>query len=252
MIIDENIKTSNDSNDGSMVDNENLIDNALENDLRDAINCEIEDKSINETCGNDNIEEDEEEDNAENDEKLGIELNKQVVEALLFANGEELSLEKLEEALQVPKDQILFWIDELCKKYNSDESSFELVKLNDKYQLRTKDTYSAYIRRLKIQKPRRLSNSALETLAVIAYKQPIMKSEIERIRGVDATPTIKTLISRNLIKIMGHADKIGQPALYATTDDFLKVFNLNSLKDLPNLREIVNITDEPEEMPEEA
>lgn len=252
MIIDENIKTSNDSNDGSMVGNENLINNALENDLRDAINCEIEDKSINETCGNDNIEEDEEEDNAENDEKLGIELNKQVVEALLFANGEELSLEKLEEALQVPKDQILFWIDELCKKYNSDESSFELVKLNDKYQLRTKDTYSAYIRRLKIQKPRRLSNSALETLAVIAYKQPIMKSEIERIRGVDATPTIKTLISRNLIKIMGHADKIGQPALYATTDDFLKVFNLNSLKDLPNLREIVNITDEPEEMPEEA
>ena len=262
MIIDENIinaeniKTSNDSNDGSMVGNENVINNALENDLRDAINCEIEDKSINETCGNDNIEEDEEEDeeedNAENDEKLGIELNKQVVEALLFANGEELSLEKLEEALQVPKDQILFWIDELCKKYNSDESSFELVKLNDKYQLRTKDTYSAYIRRLKIQKPRRLSNSALETLAVIAYKQPIMKSEIERIRGVDATPTIKTLISRNLIKIMGHADKIGQPALYATTDDFLKVFNLNSLKDLPNLREIVNITDEPEEMPEEA
>ena len=129
---------------------------------------------------------------------------------------------------------------------------FNIVKLNDKYQLRTKDTYSAYIRRLKIQKPRRLSNSALETLAVIAYKQPIMKSEIERIRGVDATPTIKTLISRNLIKIMGHADKIGQPALYATTDDFLKVFNLNSLKDLPNLREIVNITDEPEEMPEEA
>lgn len=252
MIIDENIKTSNDSNDGSMVGNENLIYNALENELRDAINCEIEDKSINEICGNDNIEEDEEEDNAENDEKLGIELNKQVVEALLFANGEELSLEKLEEALQVPKDQILFWIDELCKKYNSDESSFELVKLNDKYQLRTKDTYSAYIRRLKIQKPRRLSNSALETLAVIAYKQPIMKSEIERIRGVDATPTIKTLISRNLIKIMGHADKIGQPALYATTDDFLKVFNLNSLKDLPNLREIVNITDEPEEMPEEA
>ncbi len=121
MIIDENIKTSNDSNDGSMVGNENLINNALENDLRDAINCEIEDKSINETCGNDNIEEDEEEDeeedNAENDEKLGIELNKQVVEALLFANGEELSLEKLEEALQVPKDQILFWIDELCKKF---------------------------------------------------------------------------------------------------------------------------------------
>ena len=99
MIIDENIinaeniKTSNDSNDGSMVGNENLIDNALENDLRDAINCEIEDKFINETCGNDNIEEDEEddeeEDNAENDEKLGIELNKQVVEALLFANGED-------------------------------------------------------------------------------------------------------------------------------------------------------------------
>lgn len=210
-----------------------LVDEDLQNDEMD------EELSTDDTSSDDS------------DAKLDIELNAQVVEALLFASGDEVSLDKLKEVLQVPEEQILYWIDELCKKYNSDESSFELVKLNSKYQLRTKDTYSAYIRRLKIQKPRKLSNSALETLAVIAYRQPIMKSEIERIRGVDASPTIKTLITRNLIKIMGHADKIGQPALYATTDDFLKVFNLNSLADLPNLREIANITEEPEEMPEE-
>lgn len=243
----------NDESTNDIKDYDNLTSDNTNNDIVK----DDEDGACNDSCNDscddsqESYDSDENTDDAQ-DEKLDIELNAQVVEALLFANGEELTLQKLQEVLEVPEEQILFWIEELTKKYNSDESSFELVKSNSAYQLRTKDTYSAYIRRLKTQKPRRLSNSALETLAVIAYKQPIMKSEIERIRGVDASPTIKTLITRNLIKIIGHADKIGQPALYATTDDFLKVFNLNSLADLPNLREVVALSQEPEEMPEEV
>ncbi len=187
----------------------------------------------------------------EDDEKIDIDLNAQALEALLFVNGEELSLSRIKEILQVSEGQILYWIEELKKKYNSDESSFELIELNSQYQLRTKDIYAGIIRRLKMQRPRKLSASALETLAIVAYRQPIIKSDIERIRGVDATPTIKTLLNRRLIRIIGHADKVGQPALYATTDDFLKVFGLKSLGDLPNLREVSNLVEDPGESKDE-
>lgn len=202
---------------------------------------------------NEKKDEDEEDQEVQEDEATleDIELNAQALEALLFANGEELPLSRIKDVLQVSEEQILYWVEELKKKYNSDDSSFELIDLNHQYQLRTKDIYSGIIRKLKIQKPRKLSASALETLAVIAYRQPIIKSDIERIRGVDATPTIKTLLNRKLIKIIGHADKVGQPALYATTDDFLKIFSLKSLGDLPNLREISILTEDPGESEDE-
>lgn len=187
----------------------------------------------------------------EGDNLLDIELNESVLEALLFANGEPISFSKLKEVLGVEENQLYYWIEELKNKYKSDEYSFELVEFNNEYQLRTKDIYAGFIRKLKLQRPRRLSASALETLSVIAYRQPIIKSDIERIKGVDATATINTLMSRNLVKIIGNADKIGQPALYATTDEFLRVFGLNSLKDLPNLRDITSLSEEPKETQDE-
>ncbi|MGI6681121.1 MAG: SMC-Scp complex subunit ScpB [Bdellovibrionota bacterium] len=248
----ENIKLENIKEDGKYYGQFSFKGNVEDikdiEDIKDSIdgsekiNNEDDDEKLDdEKLDNENLD----------NEKLDIELNAQVVEALLFTSGEEISLDKLVEVLSVSKEQVLYWIEELSKKYNSDLSSFELVKLSSGYQLRTKDMYSAYIRRLKIQRPRKLSSSALETLSIVAYRQPVMKSEIERIKGVDASPTIKTLISRNLIKIIGHADKIGQPALYGTTDDFLKVFSLKSLADLPNLREVISISEEPEEFEED-
>jgi segregation and condensation protein B len=96
-------------------------------------------------------------------------------------------------------------------------------------------------------KPRRLSQAALETLAVIAYQQPVVKSEIDKIRGVDVAPTIKTLLERKLVKILGYQASVGQPALYGTTEDFLSIFGLSSLAELPTLRDLKALVREPGE-----
>ena len=96
-----------------------------------------------------------------------------------------------------------------------------------------------------------MSGPALETLAVIAYRQPIVRSDMEKIRGVDVTPTLKTLLDRRLIRIVGHQETVGQPALYGTTDDFLKVFGLSSLSQLPTLRDLKELDSDPGEIPEE-
>ena len=96
-------------------------------------------------------------------------------------------------------------------------------------------------------KPRKLSQAALETLAVVAYQQPVVKSEIDKIRGVDVAPTIKTLLERKLIKILGYQASVGQPALYGTTEDFLSIFGLNALSELPSLRDLKALVKEPGE-----
>jgi segregation and condensation protein B len=96
-------------------------------------------------------------------------------------------------------------------------------------------------------KPRKLSQAALETLAVIAYQQPVVKSEVDKIRGVDVAPTIKTLLERKLVKIIGYQASVGQPALYGTTEDFLQIFGLSSLSALPAMRDLKSLVKEPGE-----
>jgi segregation and condensation protein B len=99
-------------------------------------------------------------------------------------------------------------------------------------------------------KPRKLSQAALETLSVVAYQQPIVKSEIDKIRGVDVAPTLKTLLERKIIKIIGYQASVGQPSLYGTTDDFLRIFGLSSLAELPALRDLRALAAEPGEVGE--
>ena len=111
------------------------------------------------------------------------------------------------------------------------------------YQYRTCQRFSEYLRALKAERPRRLTGAALETLAIVAYRQPIVKSDIEKLRGVDAAPTIKTLLDRGLIRIVGHTSTVGQPALYGTTDEFLKVFGMASLSELPSQRDLKELND---------
>jgi segregation and condensation protein B len=101
-------------------------------------------------------------------------------------------------------------------------------------------------------RPRRLSQAALETLAVVAYQQPVVKSEIDKIRGVDVAPTLKTLIDRNLVKILGYQASVGQPALYGTTENFLQVFGLPSLSSLPAIQDLKALIKEPGEAQGEA
>ena len=117
----------------------------------------------------------------------------------------------------------------------------------EKLQLRTKALYASYVRQLMAVKPRRLSQAALETLAVIAYQQPVVKSEIDKVRGVDVAPTVKTLLERNLVKILGYQASVGQPALYGTTEEFLHVFGLPALSALPAMRDLKALVKEPGE-----
>lgn len=161
-----------------------------------------------------------------------------LVEALLFANGAPLTAARISEVTHISLEQVKDILESLKMKCSLEESGIELFEFEGKYQLRSKPNFGAFIQQLKSSRPKKLSQQALETLAIVAYRQPIVKSDIEVIRGVDATPTLKTLIDRGFIKIVGHQASIGQPALYGTTSRFLEVFGLTSLEQLPTLRDL--------------
>ena len=169
------------------------------------------------------------------------------VEALIFANGEPLEFSQIVSLTRATPDDIQSALKLIAERFAGVESGLVLARIGAGYQFRTKPACAPVLRLLRQERPRRLSAAALETLSIVAYRQPIVKSDIEQIRGVDATPTIKTLLDRGLIKIIGHQATVGQPALYATSDDFLKIFGLQSLKDLPTLRELTEVERDPGE-----
>ncbi|MEZ4754303.1 MAG: SMC-Scp complex subunit ScpB [Bdellovibrionota bacterium] len=176
-----------------------------------------------------------------------------LIQALIFAYGQPIPFEKIKSACGgIAEEQIKLTIEALQNSFQSAESGIELVAVAGKYQFRTKKIWAEHLKALKESKPRRLSTPALETLAVIAYRQPVVKSDIEKIRGVDPTPTLKTLLDRGFVKIIGHQDTVGQPALYGTTEEFLNIFGLNSLSELPTLRDLKELEVDPGETNEEV
>lgn len=173
----------------------------------------------------------------------------QILEALFFASDEPLGLRQVidifdlleggGEAGKLTADQILAQIDVLNREYEESGRSFKIVKVAGGYQFATRPEFGAWLGAMVRERSRRkLSVSALESLAVIAYKQPVTKPEIEAIRGVNADYVLRTLLERNLVTIVGRAATPGRPLLYGTTRDFLKHFGLNDLSDLPRPREI--------------
>lgn len=166
---------------------------------------------------------------------------KKIVEALLISTQEPLSIEKLLKLL-LPEMSVSASIlhevmTELTKDYQS--HAFELIKVAGGYQIQTKLKYSEWINRCQMDKPAKYSRALLETLAIIAYKQPVTRADIEAIRGVAVnTPLIKTLLEREWIRIAGHKDVPGKPAVFVTTNQFLHYFNLQSLHQLPTLAPI--------------
>jgi segregation and condensation protein B len=184
-------------------------------------------------------------------EVLEVEDRAGLLEALLIAHGEPLSLETLGAITKLSDADIKEALAKLRTRLEQGNAGVELVEVGARHQIRTKVIFAPFIRELKAGKPRRLSAAALETLAVIAYRQPVVRSDIEKIRGVDVTPTLKTLLERKLVRIVGHQETVGQPALYGTTDDFLKVFGLNSLSQLPTLRDLKELERDPGEPGEE-
>jgi segregation and condensation protein B len=175
------------------------------------------------------------------DQKVGL------LEALLLASGDPLPITRIEELLGCSKADVLALAETLKETYAAESRGLEVVNVSSKLQLRTKAIFAEYVRNLIAVKPRKLSQAALETLAVIAYQQPVVKSEVDKIRGVDVAPTIKTLLERKLVKILGYQATVGQPALYGTTEDFLSIFGLTSLAELPSLRDLKALVKEPGE-----
>lgn len=156
------------------------------------------------------------------------------LEAVLFAGGDPVSIERLAQIFDITKVEVGLVIDALAARLQKNESSFELCRLADSVQLCTKIEYAEPVQKLlEIKRTAPISKAALEALSIVAYKQPVTKTYIEQVRGVDCTGIISTLIQRELIEECGRLDAPGRPILYQTTPHFLRCFGLESLDELP-------------------
>ena len=162
-----------------------------------------------------------------------------VVESMLFATGAPVPVARLVDALDGPgRAEVVRALDALAASYEREGRGLRLVQVAGGYQLRTPAEHGPWVRRLLRERPPRLSRPMLETLAVIAYRQPCTRIEIEAVRGVDADAVLATLTDRKLVRILGRKDAPGRPLLYGTTRDFLEVFGLPDLTALPPLRDL--------------
>jgi segregation and condensation protein B len=166
------------------------------------------------------------------------------IEALIFVSPKPVKADEIRNCLvemfdtEVPDKDISSAIDHLIEKYEDDNFSFHIEHVGGGYQFVTKPAYQSSIGiLLKQQSKKRLSNSALETLSIIAYKQPVTKSQIEQIRGVNCDYTTQKLLEKELIQIKGKADTLGKPILYGTSEKFMEYFGINDLRDLPTPRD---------------
>ena len=172
-----------------------------------------------------------------------------VIEALLFASPHPLTQKQINQIFENNPPKLNSVIAELREKYTGENHAFEIQSIAGGYQLNSRPEYDIWIRRL-LNKTGKLylSTAALESLAIIAYKQPVNRFEIESIRGVDCSGVLKTLLNKNLICIKGRDEGPGRPLLYGTTDDFLEAFGLGKISEMPKLKEIVELTQD-EELP---
>ncbi len=162
-----------------------------------------------------------------------------VIEAVLFASDEPLSEARLAGIIETGAKQIRRHIEDLNDKYQANGNAFRIEQIAAGYQMLTLSQYNHWLKKLlNVRSEGKLSPAALETLAIIAYKQPVIRADIEAIRGVAAGEIIRTLMYKGLVKILGRAEVLGRPMLYGTTKKFLEVFGLNTLKDLPKIEEL--------------
>ncbi|MFQ7001903.1 MAG: SMC-Scp complex subunit ScpB [Clostridium sp.] len=161
---------------------------------------------------------------------------KSIIESILFVTGEPLSLRDIAINLEMPPRYVEEVLNEMILDYEASLRGIKLISIKGEYQLVTKSENSDYIQKLlKKNKRQSLSQASLESLAIIAYKQPITRIDIDEIRGVKSESAIQKLIEKNLIKESGRLDVPGRPILYSTTNEFLRQFELNDLKELPSL-----------------
>lgn len=162
-----------------------------------------------------------------------------IIESLLFASGDPMKVKDIASILECSEKYTKEVLEELRIEYGKEERGIKVVCINNTYQLVTKPENSDYIQKiLKTNSRQSLSQAAIESLAIIAYKQPITRVEIDEIRGVKSESALQKLLERNLIKECGRKEVIGRPILYGTTDEFLRQFQLENLKELPTIEEL--------------
>ena len=171
---------------------------------------------------------------------------KNIIESLLFVADGPLALDKIKEVLELDDRKLIREaLQELQADYESRTGAFVLREVAGGYQFRSRPEYVPWIKKLIQPKPSRLSKAALETLAIIAYKQPVIRSDVEHLRGVDCGGVLRMLLERNLVRVLGRKEIPGRPIIYATTKQFLEVFDLKNLKDLPTPKEIEDLAKAP-------
>lgn len=175
------------------------------------------------------------------------------IEAIMFAAGYPMKYEKLADVLSITPSEVKRYVSELAEKYNSDEHGIMILMFPETCQFCTKEQYAELIREgLGIKRGGNLSNSSMEVLAIVAYNQPVTRSFVDLVRGVDSNYAVNSLVDKGLIECSGRLDAPGRPMLYSTTDKFLRVFGLNSIDELPEM-ELLRASDEQMEImvPEE-
>lgn len=174
------------------------------------------------------------------------------IEAILFVAGEPVSIRDLAKALRIGEKEVKEALKMIGSEYDYEQRGFLLKRFGDKVQLATRPLYSEdVLRLLQPVQQQSLSQAAMETLAVVAYKQPVTRAEVEQIRGVKCDYSLQSLMMKGLIQEAGRKDTIGRPILYATTDMFLSHFGIQGLEDLPPLPETENESDENTDDPDE-
>lgn len=167
-----------------------------------------------------------------------------ILESLLFVSDEPLSVDKLKTILEVEEHRLIRdALRQLAQDYDEQKRSFFLSEVAGGYQLRTRPEYRDWVRKMKQSRPPRLSRATMETLAIIAYRQPILRTDVEYLRGVDCGGVIKTLLEKGLVRVLGRKDLPGRPMVYGTTKRFLEVFNMKDLNELPTLKDLEDLGD---------
>ncbi|MFH2002651.1 MAG: SMC-Scp complex subunit ScpB [Planctomycetota bacterium] len=162
-----------------------------------------------------------------------------IVEALLFSSSGPLSIAKLAKAMEREADEVEQCIRDLNTQYETQGRAFWIVGVANGYQMMTRSAYFPYIQRLiRTKTSDKLTQAGLETLAIIAYKQPIIRADIEAVRGVQSGSIIRNLLERRLVRVVGRDNRLGHPMLYGTSKRFLEIFGLKSLKELPSIEEL--------------
>ena len=179
---------------------------------------------------------------------MTMDRDKALLEALLFASPNPVSLDALHEITGMGRKRIRAMLEELGRDLEDQYRGYTLKEVAGGFQLRTRQEFSAEIKKLHQARPRRrFTRSSLETLAIIAYRQPATRAEVEDVRGVDSGAVVKNLLTQDMIRILGRKEAPGRPMLYGTTRKFLEYFELRDLESLPTLEEITEILEEPEE-----